>query len=100
MDNSVIDIRNDYSPAFGVKPEFVVFRIPGKRYLIVTHLPDADTRFFQFQSGFLVIRGIIDVGKVGPNVCRSLSATDHDGEDQENRKQPETNHNSYLYAHT
>ena len=100
MDNFVIDIRNDYSPVFGVEPEFVAFRVPGKRYLIVTNLPGANTCFFQFQSGFMAIRGIIDVGKVGPNVCRSLSAADHDGEYQANRKQPETNHKSYLYAHT
>ena len=99
MDDSVIDIRNDYSPVFGVEPEFVAFRVPDKCYLIVAHPPHANTGFFQFQSGLMVIRRIIDIGDVGANVCRSLSATGHGGEDQANQKQPETNHKLYLYTH-
>ena len=68
VDNSVIDICNDYSPVFGIEPEFVAFRIPEKCYLIVTHLPHANTGLFQFQTGFMVIRRILDVGNIGPNV--------------------------------
>jgi hypothetical protein len=81
--NPVIQTCNNYSTVLGVEPEFVAFNKPRKGNLVVTHLPDSSPRFFQFQSGFTVVRGILDFGNIGPNVLGPWTATGRGGEKKE-----------------
>ena len=83
MNNLVIQTSNNYSTFLGVEPEFVAFNKPRKGNLVVTHLPDSSPSFFQFQSGFTAVRGILDLGNIGPNVLGHRTATGRSGENKE-----------------
>jgi hypothetical protein len=98
--NPVIKTSNDYSTVPGVKPEFVAFNMPRKGYLVVTHLPDSSTCFFQFQSGFTAVRKIPGFGNIGASVLGPRTATGRGGEKKEteqNRQQ--RTRRSYLFSH-
>jgi len=83
VNNPVIQTSNNYSTVLGVEPEFVALNMPRKGNLVVTHLPDSSPRFFQFQSGFTDMRGILDFDNIGPNVLGPWTATGRGGEKKE-----------------